>query len=95
MTRRDFISRFFKGLAVAAIAPQVIAKACEDAQIPKGTVFSFAPEQLGAMEWKLPPHFEWHFDKVWIDLMANQADLRAGGWTVFIPGKSEALEWMA
>lgn len=41
ISRRDFLSRFFKGVAVAAITPSVIAQVCEEYSIPKGTVFSF------------------------------------------------------
>ena len=78
MNRRDFLRRFLGGLAVAAVAPEVIARACEQAQIPKGTVFSFAPEQVEMMEFTLPPYFECQFDQVWTELMAKDVDARMG-----------------
>ena len=42
----------FKGLAVASIAPAVIAKACEDHAIPNGTVFSFGQRMMKPINWE-------------------------------------------
>jgi hypothetical protein len=41
VNRREFLSRFFKGVAVASIAPAAIVKACEEHQILAGTTYSF------------------------------------------------------
>ena len=39
-----------RGGCVATVAPEVLARACEEASIPRGTVFSF-----GRPGWKLNP----------------------------------------
>ena len=70
MDRRQFLSRFFKGLAVAAIAPEVIAKACEEHQICSGKTYSLAKDAkflpMRYRELLLPPHFEVPEDRYFI-----------------------------
>ena len=99
MDRRQFLSRLLKGIAVAAVAPEVIAKACEEARIPKGTVFSFGPR--GVDTWTLPPHWECQFDRVWGEIMAKQMDHRLANtykWEkqdmLYIDGTHDNVQWV-
>ena len=73
MDRRQFLSRFFKGLAVAAIAPEVIAKACEEHSIAKGTFYSLGRRHSGTQRiFTIPPHYQVQFSEHWHHLVADQ-----------------------
>ena len=73
MDRRQFLSRFFKGLAIAAIAPEVIAKACEEHSIAKGTFYSLGRRHSGTQRiFTIPPHYQVQFSEHWHHLVADQ-----------------------
>ena len=68
MTRGQFLRKLLAGVAVATVAPSVVAEMCERLEIPKGTVYSFGREG----RWVINP--AWESAKYQVEFLMRHQD---------------------